>query len=427
LAGDTREAADHCLWWDSVTPCVPPPADLPGRCDVLVVGGGYTGLSAARTLARGGARVVLVERGRLGEGASSRNGGFVLPGYKLEVEGLIRRVGLERARVLFADTLAAVDFVEQVVRDEAIACDFSRSGHLVLAARPAHLRGLAATARLLEREFGYRSELIGPGELAREIVTPRYHGGWLDPAAGRIQPAAWLHGLARSALAAGARLLEHSPAGAIRRDAGGFEVDCGARGRIRAGEVLLATNGYSGTLHPPVARRLIPVGSYVIATEPLPPEVVARLGPGRRVWSDTKNHLYYFRFAPDGRMVFGGRAAFTPQPVARAASILQRGLAEVFPDLAGSRIDYAWGGTLGFTLDFLPHATRLDGIAVAMGFGGHGVALAPWLGHRVAQALLGAAPWPGINDVPFPPVPLYRGGPWFLPLAGAYYRVRDWF
>jgi glycine/D-amino acid oxidase-like deaminating enzyme len=168
----------------------------------------------------------------------------------------------------------------------------------------------------------------------------------------------------------------------------------------------------------------VPVGSYLIATPPLDPALAARLVPRGRVLSDTKNLLYYFRLSPDGRMVFGGRAAFTPTPVARSAQILARGMVEVFPELAGMAVEYAWGGQVAFTLDQMPHAGRLDGVHYALGYGGHGVALSVWLGARMGDALAGAGEIPRLT-ASFRPVPLYGGRPWFLPFAGGYYRVRD--
>jgi len=192
-----------------------------------------------------------------------------------------------------------------------------------------------------------------------------------------------------------------------------------------ARDVLLATNGYTGAVVPALQRRVVPVGSYIIATPPLDPGLAARLIPRRRVLSDTKNLLYYFRLSPDSRLVFGGRAAFTPTAVTRSAAILRRGMLEVFPELAGVPVEYAWDGRVAFTFDQMPHAGVLDGIHYALGYGGHGVALATWLGARMGDALAGAGTVPRLTS-PFRPVPLYGGTPWFLPLVGGYYRVRDW-
>jgi glycine/D-amino acid oxidase-like deaminating enzyme len=260
--------------------------------------------------------------------------------------------------------------------------------------------------------------------VGEEIGSHRYHGGLLDPAAGSLQPAQYVVGLAHAASRAGAALHSGMPVTAIARSGAGYEVTVDG-GVTRTGAVLVATNGYTDRLWPWLQRRVVPVGSYIIATEPLAPELQQRLIPRRRMLSDTKNLLYYFRLSDDGRMVFGGRAAFVPTAVAKSRRILQLGMGEVFPELAGTPIEFAWGGTLGFTLDQMPHAGVHDGIAYALGYGGHGVAFGSWLGDRVGRALVGEAEWPALGTLPFRPVPLYGGTPWFLPLAGAYYGLMD--
>lgn len=419
------EALESVYWRTAApTAAVPAPAELPPTVDVAVIGAGYTGLAAARALGREGASVVVLERDRVGSGASSRNGGMVLPGYKADLADLVRRHGLARARTLWQDSLEAIDFVERVIGEEGIACEWRRAGHVTLAARPAHLHDLEAAGRMLARDFGYQTELLGPGEIGREIGSSRYHGGLVDPLAGALQPAAWLAGLARSALGAGAVIAERTGVTAIHRSGDRTRLETG-RGPVTARDVIVATNGYTGRLTPYLARRVVPVGSFIVATEPLGEERARGLMPGNRMYSDTKNLLYYFRLSSDWRLIFGGRAAFVPTALARSRELLVRGIAEVFPGLERVRIEHAWGGTLGFTLDHLPHAGRQDGVSHGLGYGGHGVALASWLGDRIGRAIAGSAPWPALADIPFPAIPLYHGRPWFLPLAGAYYGLKD--
>jgi glycine/D-amino acid oxidase-like deaminating enzyme len=349
---------------------------------------------------------------------------MVLPGYKADVADLVRRHGLARARALFEDSLSAIGFVESVVREEGIACDWRRAGHVSLAARPGHLRALEEARQLLAEQFDYRTELLGRERLGEEIGSGRYHGGLLDPLAGSIQPAQYLLGLAAAAEKPGALLLEQVAVERVGRAGTGFRLGT-SRGPLEAGDVLVATNGYTGGLLPWLARRVVPVGSYIIATERLASETRRRLIPRGRMLSDTKHLLYYFRLSPDGRLVFGGRAAFVPTALERSREILRRGMIEVFPELASARIDFAWGGTLGFTLDHLPHAGRHDGICYALGYGGHGVAMASWLGDCVGKAMAGSAQWPVLSEIPFRPIPFHWGRPWFLPLAGAYYGLKD--
>ena len=415
---------ERCLW----TEASPVASGLaagtpPDRTDVAIVGGGYTGLAAARALARRGVDVTVLERHGIGWGASSRNGGFVLPGFKPDVEVLARKLGIAEARRLFELSKQAVEGLEALVANEAIDCDYTRCGTIILAARPGHLVGLERSRQFLRDQLGHETTLLMRGDLRGEIGSTRYHGGLLDPLAGSVQPACLVQGLARAAARAGARLVEGVEVRGLERRREGWSVATSA-GAILAREVLVATNGYTGSAVPALQRRVVPVGSYLIATPPLDPALAARLVPRLRVLSDTKNLLYYFRLSPDGRMVFGGRAAFTPTPVARSAEILARGMVEVFPELVGVPVEYAWGGQVAFTVDQMPHAGRLDGVHYALGYGGHGVAMATWLGARMGEALAGAGEIPRLT-APFRAVPLYGGTPWFLPLVGGYYRVRD--
>jgi glycine/D-amino acid oxidase-like deaminating enzyme len=206
---------------------------------------------------------------------------------------------------------------------------------------------------------------------------------------------------------------------------GGFELQT-SQGTLRAREVLAATNGYTPPALGQLRRRVIPIGSYQIATAPLDPRLARQLVPRGRVFSDTKNLLYYFRLSPDGRMVFGGRATFTPTGIKRSAAILAAGMREVFPQLAEAKVEYAWTGKVAYPMDHLPHAGRLGGIHYAMGYCGHGVALATYLGTRMGDVLAGAGEIPDLGTDRFRAIPMFTGVPWFLPFVGGYYRARDW-
>jgi glycine/D-amino acid oxidase-like deaminating enzyme len=417
---------DRCLWTEAA-PLLPlrPPGQLPSRTDVAIIGGGYTGLAAARALAGRGVDVTVLERHTLGWGASSRNGGFVLPGYKPEMEELDRKLGPARAARMFQLTLDAIRFLEDLVSQEGIDCDLSRCGAVTLAAKPGHLRALEKSSRFLRDRLCYETELLGPDEVGREIGSTRYRGALLDPGGRALQPAKYVRGLGLAAHRAGACLLEDTEVTSVRRLNGGFEVAT-RRGLLRAKEVLAATNGYTPAALSRFRRRVIPIGSYQIATEPLDSELAQRLVPRGRVFSDTKNLLYYFRLSPDRRMVFGGRASFTPTGIRRSTAILAAGMREVFPELARARIEYAWAGKVAYPVDHLPHAGRLDGIHYSMGYCGHGVALATYLGARMGDVLAGAAEIPDLGTSRFRAIPFYSGVPWFLPLVGGYYRARDW-
>jgi glycine/D-amino acid oxidase-like deaminating enzyme len=204
-----------------------------------------------------------------------------------------------------------------------------------------------------------------------------------------------------------------------------------SRGALRAREVFVGTSGYTGAATPALRRKLIPIGSYIITTEVLPEALARELSPRNRMIYDSKNYLYYYRLTPDRRMLFGGRAAFFPETresIRKSAEILRRGMIHVYPQLHDVKVEYVWGGTLDFAFDIMPHAGQMDGIYYAVGYAGHGVAMATWQGQQMAQMIAGQKPENPFVGIPFPgaPLGLYNGKPWFLPLAGAWYKFKDW-
>jgi glycine/D-amino acid oxidase-like deaminating enzyme len=376
-------------------------------------------------LARHGARVTLLERHRVGWGASGRNAGFVLPGFQPEAGRLTRRYGVERARALFAVSIDAIRFLESLVAEASIECGLRRGGAVTLAARPGHLRHLARTRLTLHQRFGHETTLLGPAELRREIGASCYHGGLLDPEAGALHPARFCAGLAAAAVRAGAVIVEGAEVLGVARAGRGLTLETSG-GPLGAADVLVATNGYTGAAFPALRRRVVPIGSYVVATAPLEPSLARRLLPGGRVMSDTRRLLHYFRLSDDGRMVFGGRASFTPTSVVRSAAILAAAMRRVFPALGEVPVEYAWAGDVGFCRDRMPHAGRLGGLHYALGYGGHGVALSTWLGARMGDALAGRAAMPELTGTHPGTIPFYRGTPWFLPAVGGYLRIWVW-
>ena len=419
---------DSPYWWETA-PALPNlmTRPLPERADVVVIGSGYTGLSAARGLAQRGARVVVLEKETLGWGASSRNGGQVLTGLKLGPSKLIQTVGLERAKELYAASLASIESLEKLIADEHIDCGYARAGHIKAAWKPKHFDHFKHEQEVLAREFDHPVRLLDRTEQQGELGSDYYHGLLVDERSGALHPAQYARGLAQAAYNSGAALFEKMPALKIERQGTGFKIGTPG-GALEAKDVLVATNGYTDAAAPEIRKRVFPLGSYIIATEPLAGDLAARLIPQRRVVFDSKNYLYYFRLSSDNRVLFGGRADYkpaTPESTRASAAILQRGLIDVFPQLKDVQIEYAWSGNVCFTLDRFPRAGRHDGIYYALGYGGHGVATATYLGAQMANVICDGSGNNPFRDLPFDAIPLYNGNPWFVPFGALWYKVLD--
>jgi len=424
-------------FWETTvdSPAVAAASEIPDFVDVAVIGGGFCGLSAARTLAKRGVKVAVLEAETLGWGASSRNGGMVLTGMKLPVPALIKRYGRETVRKMYAASLESIDCVEQIVREENIDCDFSRCGHLEVACKQAHFDGYEESAALVKREFNHELRIIPRDKLRGEIGSDIYFGGMVDETSAGLNPARYVAGLALAAQRAGACLYDRTRVTSVQLDknngARKFRLQT-SKGAITAREVILASGAYTSEATPALRKKIIPIGSYIIATEVLPADLARELSPRNRMIYDSKHFLYYYRLTPDNRMLFGGRAAFFPETentVRQSAEILRRGMIDVYPQLCDTKVEFVWGGTLDFTLDVMPHAGKIDSMYFAAGFAGHGVAAATWFGAKLAGLICGDP-----NDIPFDgikfpaaPLGLRSGNTWALPLAGAWYRILDFF
>ncbi len=412
---------------------------LPARVDVAVIGAGFTGLSAARTLAKRGAKVAIFETETIGWGASSRNGGMVLTGMKLGVNKLISMYGRDLTRRMYAASLATIDCVEQVIREEAIDCDFSRCGHLEVACKQKHFDDYARQAEVIAREFNHKLRVVQKPELHAEIGSTIYHGGMVDEISAGVNPARYVAGLARAAMKAGAEIFEHARVEELQRESqqgeSGWKIST-SRGVLWARDVFVATSGYTSRATPALQKKIIPIGSFIITTEVLPEALAHELSPRNRMIYDSKNYLYYYRLTADRRMLFGGRAAFFPendQTIRHSAEILRRGMIDVYPQLRDAKVEYVWGGTLDFAFDIMPHAGQIDGMYYALGYAGHGVAMATYQGQKIAELIAAEKtasdkpenPFVGIR-FPGAPLGLYNGRPWFLPFAGVWYKFLDW-
>ncbi|MGR8921343.1 MAG: NAD(P)/FAD-dependent oxidoreductase [Gammaproteobacteria bacterium] len=400
---------------------------LPAAVDVAIVGGGYTGLGAARRLAKLGLSAAVIERAPLGFGASSRNGGKALVGLKHDASKVVRDYGFERGEALWRASLEGIDMVERIVAEEGIECEFERTGSAYLACKPSHYSAMQRESEWLARHFNYERVDVDRADLADEIGTAAYYGATIDPPSAGLHPAKWVRGLAQAAAAAGATLCAGTEVRSIARSGEGHRLVT-SRGELAAREILVATNGYTGGLRREIQRRVVPVGSYIIATEPLDAALAARLSPRRRMFYDSKWFLKYFRITTDGRMLFGGRTTISPdQDLTRSAALLRRDLVAMFPELCNVGITHSWSGQLGVTFDALPHIGRVDGLWYALGYGGHGVALSTLLADDVAHLIAGRRETSIFAEVPHKTHPLYRGRPWFRPLLGAGLRLLDRF
>ncbi|MGQ0803181.1 MAG: NAD(P)/FAD-dependent oxidoreductase [Actinomycetota bacterium] len=422
LAPGYREAP---LWRVGVEPGPAPSriAPLPPRGDVVVVGGGYCGLAAAAELARRHRDVVLVEAEELGFGASTRNGGMVIPELKHGPRRLERDHG-QLGRELVAATLAAFELVEALVTELPVDCEYERSGGLLLAHHPAMTRSLRSAEREWSDDLGEPARYVSRDELVDEIGTDAYHGALLLERTGGLQPAKYHAGLVTAAVAAGARLHDHTRATRIDRGRAGFRIAT-TRGEVEAGDVLVATNAYADGLVPELVRRVLPVGSFIIATEVLEPALRKEINPRGRMLYDTRNFLAYWRLSSDGRLVFGGRTSLRATTVAAARDVLYRKMLRIHPQLAGVAVEYAWGGDVAITRDRLAHCGRLDDVAYVTGCNGTGIALATWLGSRMAAWMCGEGPPPPFAALSFPVVPLRRLAGAYLPTVGMWLRLRD--
>jgi len=433
---------EKTFWLDTINISAATPRDFPQRVDIAIIGAGFTGLTAARSLARGGASVAVFDSHTIGWGASSRNGGMVLTGLKLPTATLIARYGKEATARMYAASLESIDFVEKLVREENIACDFARCGHLEVACKPKHFDDFQRSAEETAHHFNHQQRIIPKNQLQSEIGSTIYHGGLVDASSAGVNPARLVAGLASAAERAGALIFEHAHVDQIQREgASGWKIAT-ARGTLRAENVFVATSGYTSRVTPALQRKIIPIGSYIIVTEILLEKLAAELSPRNRMIYDSKNYLYYYRLTPDRRMLFGGRAAFFPETsntIRRSAEILRQGMLTVYPQLRDAKIEYVWGGTLDFAFDIMPHAGQLDGLHFSLGYAGHGVAMSTYLGDKIAKSILRGSDQSARKTteqadenpfaaIPFPnaPLGLYNGRPWFLPFAGAWYKLLDW-
>jgi glycine/D-amino acid oxidase-like deaminating enzyme len=419
------------LWHTGVTfpEVLQEPRPLPASADVVIVGGGYCGVMAGAQLAARGLEAVVLEADPIGVGASTRNGGMVIPELKHGPEWLTQKHGALGGELVDC-VFDAFALVERLVDEWSIDCDYARTGGLLLAHHERHIPGFEDEVREWRDVLGEEAHLLTREQLHDEIGTDEYHAGLLVERTGGLQPAKYHAGLVRHALDAGAQLHGMTRATAIDARAGGGYCVATERGSIDARDVFVATNAYADGLVPALKQRVLPLGSFIIATTPLGADLARSCIPHGRMVYDAKNFLFYWRLSPDGRMVFGGRTSLASTTVPEARDVLYREMVRVHPQLDGVALEHAWGGNVAITLDRLPHCGRIPlpgggDVAFAAGCNGTGVALATWFGDRAAAWLSGEEPPPPFAQLKFPTIPLHALRERYLPLVGLWFRAKD--
>jgi len=414
------------LWAATAEPAVDtPPLDTSVKTDVLIVGAGYTGLSSALHLAGHGLTACVIDANEPGWGASGRNGGQVIPGLKYDPDELIRRYGSRDGEALVQIAGSAADTVFDLIERHQIQCDATRNGWI----QPAHSDKLLGTLHARARQWESRGapvELLDRTQVAKRLGTETFVGGWIDKRAGSVQPLSYARGLARAAKAAGVAIHGATRAVALEQRPDGWRVRCAGGVVIDAKQVLLATNGYTDALWPGLAQSVIAANSFIVATRPLPVDIAATVLPGREVASDSRRLLLYFRKDAAGRLLMGGRGPFRDPRTAADWAHLERAARLMYPQLEGIEYEYRWAGRIAITRDFLPHVhTPAEGLTIALGYNGRGIAMATTLGRHLAAFMSGAAQGLPMPPTSIKPIPFHALQRIYISAGVAWYGLLD--
>lgn len=425
----TRGLTFRPYWWEAAPRPHVSPA-LPKRSDVVIVGSGFTGLSAALTLLRHGRSVVVLERGVPGYGASTRNGGQIGSGnQKFRVKRLIELRGPAKAAAMLREGVRMLDYIEHLIATEKIACHFKRCGRFRAAVQPEHYESMARDMEDLHAIADVESFMVPKSELHSEIGTDVFFGGSILPQDASLHPGLYHAGLMQRIQEGGGHIIGNAAAQDISGDEHDGHSITTPLGSIKARDVIIATNGYTDGLVPELGRRIVPIGSGLIATGEIPEDTLSRLLPKNRVYGNTNRVFYYFRAAPgERRLIWGGRVgrlANNTSPL--AFRHLARDMLHVFPELADVPVTHGWDGTIGYTYDEVPHLGRAaTGMYYALGYCGTGVSRATYFGNKIALQLLGRSDGrTAFDDLSFPSFPVHTLAKRAVPVVETWYRFLD--
>lgn len=421
----------HSYWLDTATPSGDySQTPIPKEVDIAVIGGGFTGLSAAYHAAKAGLSVAVLEAHTVNWGASGRNGGMATTGLAIGFRDAVKRYGEQRAIGYFQEYNEAIDLIENLVKEHDLDVDYARTGKMNLATKESHWEGMKKTSEAMKRLMGHSVNLVDRANIRSEIGSDAYVGAMVDPLGAGMHVGKFGHELARLAVEAGATIHEKAEVIDFERIGSGAMHDLKtARGNVRAGAVILGTSGYTGKPFGWNQRRIIPVGSFIIVTEPLPQEVVDDLLPNRRMSSTSLNFTHYFRITPDNRLLFGGRARFALSDTSQdreSGEILHKSMREIFPQIRDARIDYMWGGLVDISMDMMTHAGQHEGMFYSHSYNGHGVQMANYMGKIMVEAAQGRPEANIWRDLRNPWIPGYFGNPLLhLRAGGAFFALQD--
>jgi glycine/D-amino acid oxidase-like deaminating enzyme len=399
---------------------------LPHRVDVAIVGSGYTGLNAALQTIRGGRSTVVFEAGVPGQGCSTKNGGQISTSIKPSLEKLSAKFGTQSGIAIRQEGENALNWIGDLITSEKIDCNFSRVGRYHAAHTQKHYELITRDAEKVNRSEGIEAYAVPKNEQLKELGSDVYHGGVVFPRHASVDPGKYHRGLLQRVIDAGVDVFGQCAVLDIEQTPDGFVITT-QKGKVKARDVIIATNGYTSNLIPWLQKRVIPIGSYIISTEELDPVMVNELFPTNRIASDTCKVIYYYRTSPDRkRILFGGRVSATETNPLLSGPKLLKDLYRIFPQLEGTKISHSWTGTVAYTFDEMAHTGQHNGIYYSMGYCGSGVSMASYLGMRLGQKVLGLVEGKtAFDDLPFPTRPLYNGRPWFLPAVVSWYRMQD--